>query len=59
MKELEKRRKELKGFAAPQEEHRRNMNYPVPSELPETKPLTKEYTWWDSCLQLHMYQRMD
>ncbi|KRY94697.1 hypothetical protein T4B_1720 [Trichinella pseudospiralis] len=30
------------------------MNQPVPPELPGTKPPTKEYTWWDSWLQLHM-----
>jgi hypothetical protein len=34
------------------------MNYPVSPELPGTKPPTKEYTWWDSWLQLHMWQRM-
>uniref|UniRef100_A0A0V1KH67 Uncharacterized protein n=1 Tax=Trichinella nativa TaxID=6335 RepID=A0A0V1KH67_9BILA len=30
------------------------MNQPVPPELPGTKPPTKEYTWRDSWLQLHM-----
>ena len=34
------------------------MNLPVYPELPGTKPLTKEHTWWDSWLQLHMQQRM-
>ena len=34
------------------------MNQPVPSELPGTKPPTKDYTWRDPCLQPHMYQRM-
>jgi hypothetical protein len=40
--------------------HRRNnnMKQPVLSELPGTKPLTKEYTWRDPWLQSHMYQRM-
>jgi hypothetical protein len=52
MEELEKGPKELKGL----EPHRRNnnMNQPVPPELPETKPLTKEYTWRDSRLQPQM-----
>jgi hypothetical protein len=27
---------------------------PCPPELPGTKPLTKEYTWKDPQLQLHM-----
>jgi hypothetical protein len=26
----------------------------VTPELPGTKPPTKEYTWWDLWLQLHM-----
>jgi hypothetical protein len=43
MKELEKGRKELKGFAAPLEE--KHMNQPVPPELPGVKPPTKEFTW--------------
>jgi hypothetical protein len=36
--------------------HRRNNNnnQPVPSELPGTKPPTKEYTRRDSRLQPHM-----
>jgi hypothetical protein len=34
------------------------MNQSVPPELPGTKPPTKEHTWWDSWLQLHMQQRM-
>jgi hypothetical protein len=34
------------------------MNYPVPPELPGTKPQAKEYTRWDSRLQQHMKQRM-
>ena len=34
------------------------MNQPVPSELPGTKPPTKEYTRRDPWLQPHMYQRM-
>jgi hypothetical protein len=34
------------------------MNQPVPPELPVTKLPTKEYTWMDPWLQLHMQQRM-
>ena len=34
------------------------MNQPVPPELPETNPPTKEHILWDSWLQLHMPQRM-
>ena len=34
------------------------MNHPVPPELPGTKPPTKECTWRDPWLQLHMRQRM-
>ena len=34
------------------------MNQPVTPELPGTKPPTKEYTWRDPWLQLHMQQRM-
>jgi hypothetical protein len=36
--------------------HRKNnnINQPDPPELPETKPPTKEYTWRDPWLQLHM-----
>jgi hypothetical protein len=43
---------ELKELAA----HRRNnnMHQRGPPELPGTKPPTKEYTWKDSWLQLHM-----
>jgi hypothetical protein len=33
------------------------MNQPVTPELPGTKPSTKEYTWRDSRLHLHMEQR--
>jgi hypothetical protein len=56
MKELEKGPKELKGLQS----HCRNnnMNQPVPSEFPGTKAPTKEYTWRDPWLQLHMLQRM-
>ena len=52
MEELEKGLKELKGFAT----HRKNnnTNQPDPPELPEIKPLTKEYTWRDPWLQPHM-----
>ena len=40
--------------------HRKNnnVNPPDPSELPVTKPPTKEYTWRDPWLQLHVWQRM-
>ena len=53
MEELEKGSKELKELSAT---HRRNnnMNHPVPPELPGTKLPTKEYTWRDPWLQLHM-----
>jgi hypothetical protein len=34
------------------------INQPVLPELSGTKPPTKEYTWSDPWLQLHMYQRM-
>jgi hypothetical protein len=34
------------------------MNQPVSPELPGTKAPTKEDTWRDLWLQLHMYQRM-
>jgi hypothetical protein len=50
--EKEKILKELKGF----ETHRKNnnINQPDNSELPGTKPPSKEYTWRDPWLQLHM-----
>jgi len=40
--------------------HRKNnnINQPAPPELPQTKPPTKEYTWRDPWLQLHMWQRL-
>jgi hypothetical protein len=52
MEKLEKGLKELKGFAT----HRKNSNISQPDlpELPGTKPPTKEYTWRDPWLQLHM-----
>ena len=45
MEELEKGLKELKSFAT----HRKSnsINKPDPTELPETKPPTKEHTWAD------------
>jgi len=45
VEELEKELKELKGFTS----HRKNnnINQPDPPNLPGTKPLTKEYIWWD------------
>ena len=51
VEELGEGLKELKGFAAPQEEQQFQ---PDLSELPGTKPPTKEYTWRDPWLQLHM-----
>jgi hypothetical protein len=43
--------KELKGFV----NHRKNnIKQPDPPDLPGTKPPTKEYTWKDPWLQLHM-----
>ena len=45
MEELEKRPKELKGFAAPYEEQQYEPTRTP--ELPETKLSTKEYTWRD------------
>jgi hypothetical protein len=45
MKKVEKVPKELKGFAAPEEEHRYEL-ISTP-ELLGTKPLIKENTWWD------------
>jgi len=46
--ELEERLKELKKLETPKNN---NANKP---ELPETKPLSKDYTWTDPGLQLHM-----
>jgi hypothetical protein len=31
-----------------------NMKQPAPPELPGTEPQTKEYTWRDPWLQLHI-----
>jgi hypothetical protein len=52
MEELGKGPKELKELAAPYNEQQ----YEPTStpELPGTKPLTKEYTWRNTWLQLHM-----
>ena len=55
MEELEKGPKELKGF----NRRNNNMNQPVPPELPGTKPPTREYTWRDPWLQMHMQQKME
>jgi hypothetical protein len=51
VEELDKRMKELKGFAT----HRKNNNIKQPNtpKLPGTKPPTKEYTWRDLGLQLY------
>jgi hypothetical protein len=56
MEELEKVPKELKGFATPmKEEQYQPTNTPTPTpELPGTKSPTKEYTWRDLWLQMHM-----
>ena len=58
MEEVEKGPKDLKGFAAPQEEQQYEPTSTPPPELPGTKPPTKEYTWRNPWLQLHMQQRM-
>ena len=52
MEELEKGLKKLKGFVTPRRHI--NINQPDLPELPGTKPPTKEYTWRDPWLQLHM-----
>ena len=54
MEEVEKGPKDLKGFAAPQEEQQYEPTSTPPPELPGTKPPTKEYTWRNPLLQLHM-----
>ena len=56
MKELKKGPKNLMD----QQPHRRNnnMSQPVPPEIPGIKLTTKDYTWWDSRLQLNVQQRM-
>ena len=54
MEEVEKGPKDLKGFAAPQEEQQYEPTSTPPPELPGTKPPTKEYTWRNPWLQLHM-----
>jgi hypothetical protein len=43
MEELKKRLKVLNGFATPSKEQQYQSTRP--SELPRTKPPTKEYTW--------------
>jgi hypothetical protein len=55
MEELGEGLKELKGFATPQKEQKyQPTRCAPPPELPGTKPPTKEYTWRDPWLQLHM-----
>jgi hypothetical protein len=54
MEELRGGLKEWKAFASPWKEQYQ----PDHPELPGTKPPTKEYTWKDSWLQLHMWQRV-
>jgi hypothetical protein len=58
MEELEKKLKEMKGFATPQEEQQYEPTNPPPPEIPASRPPTKEYTWRDPWLQLHLSQRM-
>jgi hypothetical protein len=52
VKDLEKGLKELKGFATPRKNN--NINQPEPPELPGIKALTKEFTWRNPWLQLHV-----
>jgi hypothetical protein len=54
MEELEKGLKELMGFAIHRKNNNINQQNPPPPELPGTKPPTKEHTWRDPWLQLHM-----
>jgi hypothetical protein len=56
MAEMEKGLKELRGFTAPWREQQCHLARP--SELPETGPPTKEYTWSDPWLWPHMWHRM-
>jgi hypothetical protein len=51
--ELGEELKELKGFATPYKEQYQPTRTPTP-EFPGTKPPTKEYTWRDPWLQLHI-----
>jgi hypothetical protein len=55
MNELEEGLKKMNGFAT---YRKNNISQPDLPELPGTKPPTKEYTWRDPWLQLHMWQRM-
>ena len=52
MEELEKGPKELKDLAAPQEEQQYELT--STPRVPGIKPPTKEYTWRNLWLQLHM-----
>jgi hypothetical protein len=52
MEEVEKRLKELMGFAAPWVEQKCQLARPL--VLLRTRPPTKEYTWRDPQLQQHM-----
>jgi len=57
MKEFVEGLKELKRFATTQKEQQCDSSRPhppPPAKLPGTKPPTKEYTWRDPWLQLHM-----
>jgi hypothetical protein len=51
MEKLEERLKECSGLKPLR---KNNINQPDLPELPGTKPPTKEYTWKDPWLQLHM-----
>ena len=54
MEELVEGLKELNGVP---NRKKNNINQLDPPELPGTKLPTKEYTWRDQWLQLHMQQR--
>jgi hypothetical protein len=56
MEELEKGLEELRGFAAPWESNSANCSKPL--GLLRTGPPTKDYTWRDLWLRLHIWQSM-
>jgi hypothetical protein len=60
MEELEKGLKELMVFAAPWEVQQCQLasDLSTDPEILGTGPPTKEYTWSDSWLRPHMWQRM-
>jgi hypothetical protein len=55
---MEKLGKDERSRRGLQSHRKNNINYVDNPELPETKPPTKEYTWNDLWLQIHMWQRM-